>query len=451
MTRIKNLKNLKNYNEFVFENNTDFDFKSIFLKLTEYTIPYGYEETLEPLLYDLIPNLQKDEFGNYHISIGNSKTLFTSHLDTYSKRHEKINHVVRKGVVKTDGSTVLGGDNKNGVLILIYMIKNNIPGTYYFFVGEEGIVTGESCNGSNWLLENKPELISKFDRSIAFDRRGKGSIVVRQRGVMCCSDEFADALVDEFSENGLKFKKDFAYGTDSAVFMGVIPEVTNISSSGEYEHSFLESTNIKYLKKVANAALNINWESLPSSREPHYVPDNDENDSTYNDDIIRESEITFKRVFALMRTKGFNCLNSQSFKPNRTMYFSQYVDTNFVNLKIYGDKITVIDHSDYLKDFNGDTLKDFVDYFNFEIKDLLKGIVGSIIKKMDVNYEISMTDLQNILDEYDVPFEDFKNGIENSEYNEYFKFYDDKVYMDVKAGQSVTIKRQQEQQNKKIL
>lgn len=442
------MKTLVDYKNFVLENTDNFDFKSIFLELTEYTIPYGYEETLEPILYRLVPNLQKDSFGNYHITISNSRTLFTSHLDTYSKRYEKINHVIRKGVIKTDEKTVLGGDNKNGVLILLYMIQNQVPGTYYFFIGEEGIVTGESCNGSNAALKDNPELFENFDRVIAFDRRGKGSIVVRQRGLMCCSDDFADALVDKFGENGLKFQKDFAYGTDSAVFMGVIPEITNISSSGEYEHAFLESTNIKYLKKVANAAINMNWEDLPIERIPTYIPEPEEDNTEYEEDISTQSKKTFNRVFALMRTKGFNCINSWHFLPNRTMYFSQYIDINFVNMKIYGDEITVVDHSDYMKDFQGGNIQEFKKYFALEIKDFVKGIIGGIIRNMNIDYEITMDDLNDVLEDYEMSYNDFKNYIEDSEYKEYFKFFDDKVYMDVRAGQSVTIKRQQEQKDK---
>jgi hypothetical protein len=33
---------ITNYKEFINENLSDFDFKGIFLELTEYTIPYGY-------------------------------------------------------------------------------------------------------------------------------------------------------------------------------------------------------------------------------------------------------------------------------------------------------------------------------------------------------------------------------------------------------------------------
>jgi hypothetical protein len=219
------MQRLKKYKQFLNENNEDFDFLKIFLELTEYTIPYGYEEKLEPILYKYIPGLKKDSIGNYFIKIGQSKTIFTSHLDVYTKRYEKVNHFVRRGVVKTDETT---------------------------------------------------------------------------------------ALVDEFSGNNLKFKQDYAYGTDSAVFLDVVPEITNISSGGSYEHSFLESTDIKYLKKVANAAININWESLPTVRKPEAIS-TQHDDKEHEKEIIEESRRTFNKVVALLATKGFNCLNSNHF------------------------------------------------------------------------------------------------------------------------------------------
>ena len=435
------------YKEFILENNTDFDFKKIFLELTEYTIPYGHEEKLEPILMKYIPNLKKDSIGNYYIKIGDSKTLFTSHLDTYSMRYEKINHVMKKSVIRTDETTVLGGDNKNGVLILMYMITNNVPGTYYFFVGEEGIVTGESCNGSIQALKNDPDLFESFDRAIAFDRRGEGSIVVKQRGRMCCSTEFADALVDSFADNNLRFNKDYAYGTDSAVFMDIIPEITNISSSGKYEHSFLESTDIRYLKKVANASIKINWESLPTARMPESIV-TEYDDAEHIEEVVNKSKKTFKKVQTVLSNKGFNCINQQDFAPNAVMQFHQFVGDNFVNIKVLGDDIKIINHSDYIKGFEEGTIEEFVKIFELETKDFIKGIIGSIVKKMNIDYELPMDDLLDILDNFMLFFDEFKEYIEGSEYKDLFVFYDNKIYMDVKAGQSTTIKRQIEQQKK---
>jgi hypothetical protein len=110
-------------------------FKSLFLNLTEYTIPFGEESRLEKYLPS---GWRKDSVGNYFYQIGQSETLFTTHLDTFSENLEKVNHVIDENdpyKIYTDGTTILGGDNKLGCTILISMIERGIPGTYYFFLG----------------------------------------------------------------------------------------------------------------------------------------------------------------------------------------------------------------------------------------------------------------------------------------------------------------------------
>jgi len=56
------------------------DVRKIFIEITEYLTPYKQEDMLEPYLPE---NIQKDEVGNYYIIIGETKTMFTSHLDNY--------------------------------------------------------------------------------------------------------------------------------------------------------------------------------------------------------------------------------------------------------------------------------------------------------------------------------------------------------------------------------
>lgn len=445
---------LLNYSEFIKESKQNFDFKEIFLKLTEYTIPFGYEKTLEPILYKYIPNLKQDSIGNYYVKIGNSKTLFTSHLDTFSKRHEKVNHIIENGIIKTDGTTVLGGDNKNGVLILMYMIHNGVPGTYYFFIGEEGGVSPEiSCYGSTKALETYLDLFNTFDRAIAFDRRGEGSIVIKQRGRICASDEFASALIDEFAKSGLEFKKDYAYGTDSAVFLDTIPEITNISAGGKYEHSFLESTDINYLTKVAKAAVNVNWENLPVVREPRKVKTEYKQihfyDNILEEDIYQMGLKTFNKIKSILGNKGFICINPDDFKTGAIMQFTKYTTDDFINLEIIGEEINIINQSDVIQGFvEGGTFDEFKRLLNVSIDDLVKSVVSSIRKKMTLDYEISMGELMEILDDTMLTFSEFKEYIEKSDYKDFFVFKDDKVFMDIKAGDIVTIKRQKEQEGK---
>lgn len=239
--------------------------KELFLKLTEYTIPHGYEDKLAPILKEF--NLSKDSIGNYYKVIGKSETLFTTHLDTYSKKYEKVKHVIEGNIIKTDGSTILGGDNKLGCSILLYMIENNIPGNYYFFLGEEPIISGGLYGSKNALSKNR-ELFSKFKRAIAFDRKQTGSIVTRQMARRCCSDVFGNALIEQFEKQGMSYNLDSkAYYTDTATFMDTIPECTNISAGGWNEHYTTEYVDISYTEKLGESALKIDWENLPVSRE----------------------------------------------------------------------------------------------------------------------------------------------------------------------------------------
>src|SRR4051812_25253002 len=100
-----------------------FNFRETFLQLTEYTTPYKTETDLEEFLIERIPDLRRDAIGNYHKIIGESETLFTCHLDNYCKTKEKVNHVIEGNIISTDKTTVLGGDNKAGVTILLYLIE----------------------------------------------------------------------------------------------------------------------------------------------------------------------------------------------------------------------------------------------------------------------------------------------------------------------------------------
>ena len=244
------------------------DIKETFLKLTEYTIPHEYESKLEKYL----PSGYKvDSIGNYYIEIGESETLFTTHLDTYCTEYQKVNHVIDGDIIKTDGKTILGGDNKLGMSILLYMIDKSIPGTYYFFLSEEPISTKGGLWGSQNALKANPNFFKKFKRAVAFDRKETGSVVRRQKARYCCSEEFADALSDELTSLGVESKPDpNAYYTDTATFLDIIPECTNISAGGWKEHYNSEWVDLSYTKKVAIAACKVDWESLPTERKVTY-------------------------------------------------------------------------------------------------------------------------------------------------------------------------------------
>jgi hypothetical protein len=55
--------------------------------------------------------------------------------------------------------------------------------------------------------------------------------------------------------------------TDSASFMETIPECTNVSVGYFEEHTKNEHQNMTFLQKLADACLNVKWESLPTVRK----------------------------------------------------------------------------------------------------------------------------------------------------------------------------------------
>lgn len=240
--------------EFVFET---------FMRLTSKTCPYGFEDQFLGDFRNLFPNdLEKDEWGNYFIKIGSSRTIFASHIDTVSKEYQKVTHRIDGNIISTDGKTTLGADDKAGVTVMLWMIKNNMPGLYYFFIGEE-----VGCIGSG-KASQYGKFKGNYDRIISFDRRGNNSVITYQSSTRCCSDSFANALVTELNRVGMNYRTDDGgVYTDSAEFMDTISECTNISVGYNKEHTFGETQDIQHLSDLAKACLLVDWESLPTNRD----------------------------------------------------------------------------------------------------------------------------------------------------------------------------------------
>jgi hypothetical protein len=264
-------------------NNKIMNIKETFLNLTKRTYPHGTEQDL----FHLLPsNLQTDQYGNKYIQIGEDpSTMFTSHLDTAGGQLKDVNHVIKDNIIKTDGSSILGADDKAGVTVMLYMIEHNIPGLYYFFLGEE-----VGCVGSRKLANyHKTSKLENISKVISFDRRGKDSVITHQLGGRCCSNEFGNALALQLNTHNSKF--DYTVDpsgiyTDSAQFTQIYEECTNISVGYNYEHTSSEEQDIEHLQELCYTVIKIDWENLPITRK---TSDNDFDD--YEDDyyIQRQS------------------------------------------------------------------------------------------------------------------------------------------------------------------
>lgn len=266
------------------------DVKSTFLSLTTKTYPHFSDCRHEKEVLKFLPSdLKRDQVGNYYKIIGNDKqkVMFTCHLDTADRDQKttklfqangRVNEegysfrMTKTGsgdeIIYTDGLSILGADDKAGTAVMLYMMANNVPGIYYFFIGEERGGIGSNALSS---IYDKVDYLTDVKMCVSFDRRRTTSVITHQLGRQCCSNEFGQALCDEYNKNGLNLSLDTTgVYTDSASLMDDISECTNISVGYYNEHRGTEMQNITYLKKLAEASVKVNWNNLPVKRKIGY-------------------------------------------------------------------------------------------------------------------------------------------------------------------------------------
>lgn len=245
------------------------DPRSTFLSMVTKTYPHGHEEEVLEFLPN---NLEKDKFGNYYKIIGEAqpKTMFTSHLDTADRKQAittlySYENEDGDEIICTDGTTILGADDKSGVTVMLYMMEHNVPGLYYFFIGEERGGIGSRALNDEF---DKFDYLAKVEHCISFDRRRTTSVITHQMGRRCASDEFGTTLCEEYNKNGLNLSLDSTgVFTDSASFMENIAEGTNVSVGYLNEHTGKETQNMTYLIELCEASVKVNWNSLPTKRK----------------------------------------------------------------------------------------------------------------------------------------------------------------------------------------
>jgi len=305
--------------------------RSTFISLVTETYPYPNEEGVHKYLP--MDQLTKDKHGNLYCKIGESHTMFSSHLDTADNKPTKTNLFIgdkpksydyyssyfddeydnpgaatsnTDEYIFTDGSSILGADDKAGVAIMLYMMHHKVPGLYYFFIGEErGGIGSHALSGS---FEMNP-LMKGIKKCVSFDRRNEHSVITEQMGQQCCSDEFAKGFCSAMGEHGFKFVLDpGGIYTDSASFIEQIPECTNISVGYMHEHTGQEYQNITYLEKVCPAFVAIDWEALPIVRKLGFDEILLQKYKGFLQDF-RDSKFTLERKFSNKYGRSFIDIN----------------------------------------------------------------------------------------------------------------------------------------------
>lgn len=225
---------------------------------------YVIDTYLRPL-----PGASVDGGGNIWVTIGtNPTTMFSSHTDTVHKaKDERRSYplTIKDNIVTATGGGVLGADCGTGIWLMLNLIKAGIPGLYVFHRGEE--IGGV---GSTYIAECTPDRLAGINHCIAFDRKGTDSVITEQGCGVCTSMEFAIAFCGALNATpGFKFvPDDSGTFTDSANYVHLIPECTNLSVGYYNQHTLHESQDVSFAAALANALIGIDFAALPASRDP---------------------------------------------------------------------------------------------------------------------------------------------------------------------------------------
>ena len=237
--------------------------------------PHGTQATayFTDWLFDNLPKQVQgtawlDSCNNLHVDNRldeTNRTLFVAHVDTVH-REVKPNKIRKTKTMWFADGAALGADDGVGCALLMHLLHADVKGYYIFTQGEE-------CGGigAKHLAKEYPELLSEFSRAIAFDRRGVDSVITHQGWGRCCSDAFGDALssaLNQYDETLMYSPDNTGVYTDTAEFVGIIPECTNVSCGYQFEHGEREQLDMVHFAALAKAVLRVDWDALPIERDP---------------------------------------------------------------------------------------------------------------------------------------------------------------------------------------
>lgn len=238
------------------------------LQMLTYKRPAGSKAEVSFIKRYILPLGAKAISGNYVIEVpGDKETLFSCHTDTVHTQGGTQQVLLDSNlqIAYKQDNECLGADDTAGVWLMLEMIKAKVPGTYLFHYGEE-----KGCIGSRALAIAYPDLLRRYKRAIAFDRRGTTSIITFQQGQRCCSDIFGKALGDML-QHGYKNDPTGLY-TDTASYTKLIPECSNISVGYEHQHCSDETLDCGHLLLLREVVMDVKWHQLPVDRDPTAAP-----------------------------------------------------------------------------------------------------------------------------------------------------------------------------------
>ena len=231
--------------------------------------PHDTKSTLDFAKKWLKPlGAKMDARGNWLLVVGDSKVVWSSHIDTVDWREGPKLTVLNPttGVLslsdKSSNASCLGADCTTGVWIMREMAMAKVPGLYIWHEAEES-----GGQGSSHIANKTPEVLKGKVAAIAFDRKGFADIITEQAGGQCCSDEFAKALALQLPLTGFKPDPTGSF-TDTANYTDLIPECTNLSVGYHSQHGKYETQNCIFAMMLRSAMLRFDEGKLVIKRKP---------------------------------------------------------------------------------------------------------------------------------------------------------------------------------------
>lgn len=240
------------------------DFRRLVENLCRTTTPSGSEASLIPLLPEAAPGGRAagtrstcERTGNvrFHIPGPGDEVLWTSHLDTVGDEPEPVRFRRDGDVLSSDGSTILGADDKVGVAIMSMMIRAGVPGTYAFFTREEIGRLGSIAAADEIAAGREPPPRAV----ISLDRRGQDSFVTHQQGARCCSEAWARDFCRRLATHSggrVRLRPDpTGVSTDSLSFVEQVSECTNLSVGYLHQHTTDELVDLRFAHDLCLALI----------------------------------------------------------------------------------------------------------------------------------------------------------------------------------------------------
>ena len=202
--------------------------------------------------------LKYNRSGNILFYFKPKTVLLSCHIDQVQTKPAKDILIKGNKISATNG---LGADDKNGIFIVLNLLKDFGNSVSFLFSDQE-----ESGGNIDQLLWNNYEIIERMKYALVFDRQGSGDIIGTQNDY--CVDEFEDDV--EFFGKEYGYKKAYGLWSDSDAISEYISCV-NLSVGYYMPHTEKEYTLISDVIRCYCFALDI----LYNITKQYGVPDKD--------------------------------------------------------------------------------------------------------------------------------------------------------------------------------